>query len=55
MCVLAGLGAILYQNQDGVDCVIGYASRSLSKTECKYLAHKLEILALKWVIMRAIP
>ena len=31
-CIL-GLGAILYQNQDGVDCIIGYASRSLSKTE----------------------
>ena len=34
-----------------VDCVIGYASRSLSETECKYLAHKLEYLALKLAIM----
>ena len=40
---------ILYQ--DGIDCVIGYARRSLSKTEHKYLAHKLEFLAYKWAIM----
>ena len=33
------------------DCIIGYASRSLSKTEHKYTTHKLEILALKWAIM----
>ena len=46
----SGLGAILYQNQDEVDCVIGYASRSLSKTKHKYLTHKLEFLALKWAI-----
>ena len=26
-----GLGAILYQNQDEVDCITGYVSRSLSK------------------------
>ena len=45
------MGAILYQNQDGVDCIIDYASRSLSKTKHKYLAHKLEFLALKWAIM----
>ena len=49
-CIL-GLGVIIYQNQDGVDCVIGYASRSLSKTECRYPTHKLEFLALKWAIM----
>ena len=34
-----------------VDCIIGYASRSLSKTEHKYPAHKLEFLALKWAVM----
>ena len=45
-----GLGAILYQNQDGVDHIIGCASRSFSKTKCKYLAHKLEFLALMWAI-----
>ena len=53
-CIL-GLGAILYQNQDGVDCVIGYASRFLSKTECKYPAHKLEFLALEVGSHGAIP
>ena len=49
-CTL-GLGAILYQNQDRVDQVIGHASRALSKTEHKCLAHMLEFLALKLVIM----
>ena len=49
-CTL-GLGANLYQNKDGVDHVIGYAIRSLSKTKCKYLGHKLEFLVLKWAIM----
>ena len=48
-CTL-GLGVILYQNQDGVDHIIGYTSRSLSKIEYKYPAHKLEFLALKWAI-----
>ena len=43
--------AILYQNQDDVDHIIGYASRSLSKIKFKNLAHKLEFLALKWSIM----
>ena len=44
------MGAILYQNQDGVEHITGYASRALRKSECKYLAHKLEFLALKWAI-----
>ena len=43
-----GLGAVLYQKQDdGTDCVIAYASRTLSKSEKNYDAHKLEFLALK--------
>ena len=50
MCTL-GLGAILYQNQDGVDHIIGNAILSLSKAEHKYLAQKLEFLDLKWAIM----
>ena len=45
------LGAILYQNQDGVYYITGYTSRSLSKTKHKCLAHKLEFLALKWANM----
>ena len=50
VCILR-LGAILYQNQDRVDWVIGYASRALSKAKCRYPVPRLEFLALKWVIM----
>ena len=45
-----GLGAVLYQEQDGLDRVIAYASRSLTTAEKKYPAHKLEFLALKWAV-----
>ena len=45
-----GLGAILYQEQDGVEKVFSYASQSLSKSEAKYPVHKLEFLCLKWAI-----
>ena len=44
------LGAVLYQEQDGKDRVIGYASRALSKSESCYPAHKLEFLALMWSV-----
>ena len=45
------MGSVLYQKQDdGTFRVIAYASRSLSKTEKNYNAHKLEFLALKWAI-----
>ena len=44
-----GFGAVLYQTrEDGTEAIIAYASRSLSKAESHYLAHKLEFLALKW-------
>ena len=45
-----GLGAALYQVQDGKMRVIGYASRTLSPAERGYHLHsgKLEFLALKW-------
>ena len=44
------MGAVLYQKQDGKLRVIAYASRSVSKAESNYLAHKLEFLALKWAV-----
>ena len=47
-----GLGAVLYQTQeDGTEAVIAYASRSLSKAESHYPAHKLEFLTLKWAVV----
>lgn len=43
-----GLGAALYQEQDGMMRVIAFASRGLSRSESRYPAHKPEFLALKW-------
>ena len=45
-----GLGAVLYQDIDGAERVIAYASRSLKPSEKNYPAHKLEFLALKWSV-----
>ena len=45
-----GLGTILYQEQGGKDWVIGYASRTLPRSESYYPAHKLEFVALKWPV-----
>lgn len=45
-----GLGAALYQEQDGVMRIIAFASRGLSRSETRYPAHKLEFLALKWAV-----
>ena len=45
-----GLGAVLYQKQEGKLRVIAHASRSVGKTESNYPAHKLEFLALKWAV-----
>ena len=48
-----GLEAVLYQTrEDGTEAVIAYASRSLSKAESHYLAHKLECLTLKWAVIK---
>ena len=46
----SGLRAVLYQLQELKKRVIAYASRSLSKSEARYPAHKLEFLALKWAL-----
>ena len=47
-----GLGAVLYQRQQGKMRVISYGSRTLSPAEKNYHYHsgKLEFLALKWAI-----
>ncbi len=45
-----GLGAALYQEQEGQLKAIAYASRALSRSEAHYPAHKLEFLALKWAV-----
>ena len=42
-----GLEAVLCQTQEGKKRVIAYASRTLSQSESRYPAHKLEFLALK--------
>ena len=36
--------------EDGKERPIAYASRTLSKSEWNYDAHKLEFLALKWSV-----
>ena len=41
-----GLGAVLSQMQDGLERVLGYFSRSLSKTERNYCVTRRELLAL---------
>uniref|UniRef100_A0A8C7CJY9 ribonuclease H n=1 Tax=Oncorhynchus kisutch TaxID=8019 RepID=A0A8C7CJY9_ONCKI len=47
-----GLGAVLYQKQEGKLRVIAYGSRTLTAAEKNYHFHssKLEFLALKWAI-----
>ena len=45
-----GLGAVLSSEQIVVEWVITYAGRGISKAERNYSLHKLEFLALKWVV-----
>ena len=45
-----GLGNVFYQEHDGKQRAIAYASRVLGANECNYPAHKLEFLALKWTV-----
>ena len=48
----SGIGhwAVLYQTWEGKKRVIAYAHRTLSQSEARYAAHKLEFLALKWAL-----
>ena len=48
-----GLGAVLYDEQDGKDWVKVYTHRALSKIGSHYPAHKLEFLALKWALVES--
>ena len=45
-----GPGAVLLQEQNCMEQVIAYASHGISKAERNYPVHKLEFLALKWVV-----
>ena len=45
-------GSVLYQtHDDSMNAVIAYTSRSLTKAESHYPAHKLEFLTLKWAVV----
>ena len=48
-----GLGAILYQKQNGIFKVIGYASQTVTGAAKHYNSGKLEFMALKWAITEA--
>lgn len=49
---LDGLGAVLSQVPIGEKkaCPIAFTSKSLSKSQKQYPAHRLELLALKWSV-----
>ena len=46
----SGLGAALYQKQDGVLRPVAYVNRGLSISVSHYPAHKLEFLDLRWAV-----
>lgn len=46
-----GLGAVLYQLQEGELRPVAFASRKLSQSEKRYPIHQLEFLSLKWAVV----
>ena len=49
----SGLGAVLYQtNDEGMDAVMTFTSRILTKAKSHHPAHKLEFPALKLVVVK---
>ena len=52
---LTGIGAVLSQIIDGKEYVLGYASRTLSKTERNYCTTRRELLAVKHFVQHFRP
>src|SRR5215208_1670099 len=49
---IKGLGAMLTQNQEGVERVIEYASKALNPHEKNYPTTELEFLGIRWAILK---
>jgi hypothetical protein len=49
---IKGLGAMLTQNQEGVERVIEYASKALNPHEKNYPMTELEFLGIRWAVLK---
>ena len=54
-CSLVLVAVLYLTGKGGLDRIITYARRTLSKSERNYQAYKLEFLALKWAITDQFP